>query len=1229
MRGRLGAGGMGVVWAATAQDGTAVAIKVLARDDRDDARARFERESRLSIDHPNVTRILDAGITDDTQRYIVFELLDGHDLSDEIGAGTLDVAAVVDIGKQACAGLAAAHELGVVHRDVKPSNLFRCSDGTIKILDFGVARLLGSDSRLTTTGLVVGTPAFLSPEQARGDDDVDHRADVFGLGAVLYRALTGNLPFVKKNRLATLVAVIMQPFAPIRSVQPSVPASVAAVVERALAKRRDDRWPSAAAFGAALEAARNEAPDAPGAAPTSLLTADERRVVAVLLADGLEDRGAFGVAVEERGGHVVPVLGARAIGLFGVEAWAGDEILRACEAGLVARSAATRLSVASGLASVRDGAILGDGLEAAERACAAELRGLAIDTSAAAALADVEGLVRVRDSLYQLTGDRALRLGGRRITVGRTAELAQLSAAVTAVLEDEVATCLSIVGPPGIGKTHLVRLLTERIANQLTVLTARSRPHQRSDAFSLIVGAIVELLDELESTPSAQRDLVGRWLAAAVPSPDEVSAARDVIAELLGLPIDDAHRLAASHGDPQLLADRRRVALGDLFVGLASEGPLALILEDVQWADPDSLAVAEELIEILDEDAALMVATARDKDDAPALLSHPRTVVIAPRGLSKADVRTLGGAVRGEPIDPELANRLHARTGGNPLFVQHIAAAMDAGRDDLPMPPTVEAAVQAHLDRLSLSTRTACCATAVYGRAIRPSDLAALGVADADLHLGHLAKEGLLTGRRARSSGGAGAAGAFRFVNALVEDVAYRMLSDERRRNMHGLAADHLAEVDGGAHEDIAAHLAEAGNSTQAGLRYEDATAAAAARGDSRTVLRCAARAAASGSGPRDAFALHLAVVEAASFLGEGRVESAALDAATDAASTDREHALVGSAKIAQRSRAGDSAGALAFAVDAVDAARAAGDDSTLALTLGRRGVAAIYAGELGLAQEALQEATARSTSCNVHTQGLLAAWRAQLATAAGDLGARVDAFAEAVRLYREAHDLRRGAGAATNLADAYNRFGAYDDAAPALKAALSDCRRVGNRPMEGYALVNLGYALAGLGRADDADEAFAKAEAVADALGQPRLSMAAKIYRARAQLGASADTEAAARLATLGSQARSAGLPGLEISALVAAARAWLELKQDERALALAEAAMSLREELGAMEEDEAELFRTFADALDATGQHERADDARRAGAERVRAVAAGISDERWRRRFLEDVPANARLLR
>jgi serine/threonine-protein kinase len=291
---RLGGGGSATVVAARDEAlDRAVAVKLLASGS-DVARERFAREARAaaSLSHPNVVVVYDVG-HEDGQLYLVMELVPGGDLATLLaGRGALPEADAVRIADGVLAALEVLHRAGIVHRDVKPANVLLAPDGTVKLTDFGIARPDDSPT-LTTTGSVLGTPAYLPPEQALGEQP-STSGDLYSLGAVCFEMLAGAPPFGRGTSAGVALAHIREPVPRVRDARPDVAAPLAAVVERALAKDPADRWPDAAAMRAALAAAAtvDRAPeDSPGRAADDgdeLATRQVRGLVPVPLSDATE-----------------------------------------------------------------------------------------------------------------------------------------------------------------------------------------------------------------------------------------------------------------------------------------------------------------------------------------------------------------------------------------------------------------------------------------------------------------------------------------------------------------------------------------------------------------------------------------------------------------------------------------------------------------------------------------------------------------------------------------------------------------------------------------------------------------------------------------------------------------------------------------------------------------------------------------------------------------------------
>jgi serine/threonine protein kinase len=254
-----GRGGMGDVFRAwDRRDRRLVAVKCArVRASREDLK-RFEQEVRVLRDlrHDAIVAYVDDGVLDGGRPWLAMEWVEGEDLRTTLSRGPLAIPEALSLAIRVADALGAAHAAGIVHRDVKPANLLLVGgDPTaVKVVDFGVARLVDSlgESSFSVTGDVVGTPAYMAPEQARGERDVDARADVFALGCVLYACLVGQPPFAGAHPIAILAKVLLAEAPRLRTSLPGIAPELDALVARALAKERDERPHDGAAMARAL-----------------------------------------------------------------------------------------------------------------------------------------------------------------------------------------------------------------------------------------------------------------------------------------------------------------------------------------------------------------------------------------------------------------------------------------------------------------------------------------------------------------------------------------------------------------------------------------------------------------------------------------------------------------------------------------------------------------------------------------------------------------------------------------------------------------------------------------------------------------------------------------------------------------------------------------------------------------------------------------------------------------
>jgi eukaryotic-like serine/threonine-protein kinase len=275
----LGAGGMGYVVAAMHEQlGQRVAVKLLVPElcENEDSVTRFLREARAAvrIQSEHVARVIDVGELTNGAPYMVMEFLNGRDLADELDQpGQIEISLAIDYVLQASEAVAEAHSIGVIHRDLKPANLFLTHrpDGTalVKVLDFGISKAINVEESalepapsLTATHSLLGSPAYMSPEQIRRPKQVDTRTDIWSLGSILWELLTRDPPFNAESPLALLAAVVSDPLPSIREKRPDVPPELEVVIAKCLEKNPDNRYQTVAELADAL------APFAPRSQPS-------------------------------------------------------------------------------------------------------------------------------------------------------------------------------------------------------------------------------------------------------------------------------------------------------------------------------------------------------------------------------------------------------------------------------------------------------------------------------------------------------------------------------------------------------------------------------------------------------------------------------------------------------------------------------------------------------------------------------------------------------------------------------------------------------------------------------------------------------------------------------------------------------------------------------------------------------------------------------------------------
>ncbi len=823
----LGRGGMSVVYEARelSLDRT-VALKVLAPELAEDEefRARFSRESRVAaaLEHPNVVPVYAAGELGGSL-WIAMRYIPGTDLRALLAQGPIDLERTVGILRQVARALDAAHEAGLVHRDVKPANILLAAGGDplhAYLTDFGLTKRVTGPS-VTATSEFLGTVDYASPEQVEGAP-LDGRADQYSLGCVAFHCLTGAPPFSNRTEtIAVLWAHVAEPPPKASERVGDVRSGVDEVLSRAMAKDPQDRYPTCEALVQALgdqlpgRGLGLDSPTRGTASPPSPARKAVTVVAVVLPGEGADpevaaasEESLAGEATAVLGGHGATVqlpLPGRVVGIFGHPELHEDDALRALRAAqaLSGTMPAARVGIDTGVVLASHdlkGPVLGGAIRLSEAAGAGEvlLTKATLERAPTAQSEPSGGAHRL------VTVSRATDALPRRTDiplVGREAELATLRDAFGRVLRERACNVLTVLGAPGVGKSRLASELAAHVQGEATVLRGRCLPYGEGITF----WPVAEMLTQ----------------AAGITDADSPEVAKGKISSLL-----------AGHPDGELVAERvaslvalsaagapaeeGRWAFRKLLEHLARGRPVVVQVDDLQWAEPGLFEALEHVVDLC-TGPVLLLCLARPelyerRGDWGAGKLNAATIVLEP--LTKEEGARLAEGLLGS-LHPEVRDLVVRSSGGNPLFLEQMAEAwVEQGvlrRDDgswvlsvppseVPVPPTVSAVVAARLDHLPPPERQVLLAASVVGERFSPIELAELiapQAAPVEALLAALTRKRLV-----QATPGPGEP--YAFAHLLVRDVAYEALPKATRAGLHERMADHLERVAGSRIDEVA-----------------------------------------------------------------------------------------------------------------------------------------------------------------------------------------------------------------------------------------------------------------------------------------------------------------------------------------------------------------------------------------------------------------------------------------
>jgi tetratricopeptide (TPR) repeat protein len=1276
-------GGMGAVYrAADRETGRDVALKLLLDLASED---RFSREARLLADlkHPGIVRYVAHGRTDRGGAYLAMEWLDGKDLRAHL-AGPLPIRDAFTVVRGAAEALAVAHARGVIHRDVNPRNLFLVGGDVrqVKVLDFGIARPLRATFGMTLPGVYLGTPGYIAPEQARGHEDVDARADVFALGCVLYECLTGRPAFFADNLMALLGKVLFEDAPRLRQRGP-FPAALDDLVERMLSKDVSRRPLDGAAVATQLAELQRVLPDVDDVAPESeaprSLTHVEQRLVCVVMAGAspnapaiVRDGGTLaspGSAIPASGSGASPLarFGARierlADGsLVAALVGEGDATDHAAQAARFALTLREQLPdvpmvLATGRGVVTGRFPVGEVLDRASKllvgprgergeSASPVTRPIVLD-EVTASLLDLRFDVAQSDAGPSLRGARESSDGGRSVLgrptscVGRDRDLRTLEATFDECVGDSVARAVLVTAPAGLGKTRLRREFLRRVrrrADEIEVFVGRGDPMSAGAPFALIAQTISVAagIADGEALAARRQKLVAR-VGRVVPESERARVA-EFLGEIVGAPFpeEESLQLRAARQDSVLRGDQMRRAYEDWLRAECARRPVILVLEDMHWGDLPTVKVVDSLLRNLRDAPIMIVVSGRPEmhDLFPGAWGHRGIVELRLSELTSKAAERLVREVLGDGVPEETVRRLIEGAEGNPFCLEELIRAESEGRGGT-IPGSVLAVVTARIERLDPAARRVLRAASVFGqqfwRGAVGSLLGLQRASEVGTWLDYLVEREVVV-RRGR--GKFPGEDEYVFRHGLVRDAAYAMLVGEDRVLGHRLAAAWLEE----AGERDALTLAEHFDRGQAADRalawYRRAAEQALEGNDLDGALRRSERAIGLGAEGELLAALWQIRSEAFKWRGANAdAREAARNAMTAAAAgSDAWCAAVGEA-IAASGKLGDKvvllelAEALLALREAEREGAASGGGPRIVATA--RAVTQLALMGLATAGSVAERLLARiSKSGGGGADPAVAGWvleaRAVSAGAAGDPGGRVRLADAAAESFEMAGDLRNACLQRVSVGYAYNEIGSYVEAERALRGALGVAERLGIDNAIGTARAQLGRTLARKGALPEASEELGKAIEALRAQKNARLAAVATRYRAEV-LARQGDLEAAEREARAAVEAL-AGATAMQGDALGLLSKVQRDRGARAEALETARRAMAALDAAGKTGIGEAGIRLAFAEALEASGDREAARAAIGVAKDRVAARARTLSDPELRRAFLEDVAEHVR---
>ncbi len=1272
----VGFGGMGTIFRARDRlDGSSVALKILQGQDAIDVE-RFQREAAIlaELRHPGIVKYVAHGISASGERYLAMEWLEGDDLSAKLMREGLTATESIELVKRVASALAFAHARGMIHRDIKPSNLFLVGGrvDAVKIVDFGIARVEKELKQLTRTGVILGTPGYMAPEQIDSATTSDPRSDIFSLGCVFFECLAGRPAFEGTHIMAVLSKILLQEPPRLRDARPDLPEALDTLIARMLAKERGERLSDArtiiellervsvGAQGPPVRGIDREAPTlgapstARSGAPVSLTRSEQRLVTVVLAGDPNADaagvdRGGkespLSAALEPYGGRITELPGHAYL----VTQWgAGGAMERAERAAQCALTVQAHLPdlpvcVVTGRGFVSSRIVEGEILDRAVQLLHCTRKGGIQLDEITAGMLKARMVVTKEGPLHFLQGDRLqettpLLLGKPTSFVGRARELSMLEGVLGGCVSESVASAVLVVGPAGAGKSRLYREFLEKARRReeaVEVMVGKADSLCPGTPFGIIADAIRRTAGIHEGDPIElrRRKLIQR-VSRSLNEPER-SATVPFLGELAGITFPDQGDkvLRAARGNAMLMSDAMRSAWEEWISAECAAQPVLLVLEDLHWADAASVSLIDATLRNLRDLPLMVLVLARSEvhEQFPGLWAEREVQTIKLGPLSRKLSEKIAKDALGADASSDMIARVVDRADGNPFYLEELIRAVVAGRGDA-LPDTVLGTVEARLDAEGAEAKRILRAASIFGERFSTAAVAWLlgseaTKEDVEAWLDVLASHELISPASTRAPSGSGE---YSFRHALMREAAYATLMDHDKVLGHKLAAEWLERQDSAEALAVAEHFRR-GEAPLRAVRWYQRSAEQALEADalmlaierSKLGIACGASGANLGQ-------ILLIEAEANAWLGESAIAEDLGWRATElleAGSSEWFRALTQTILAAGRLGGYERIERcleIAFATQSLPGSR-----GQQMMCMIRAAIHFVFGGIYARADALItriEHAIGDIETLDPLTASLFYELRAIRSAYKGDLGAGLEHYSQALAAAEEASDRRNACSLRSNIGFLLTELGDFEGAEETLRTAYADAERAGLSNMATVTLHNLGNVL---GFAEELEEARAieqRAATTFEERGDLRLAGVSHTYLAKIALLAddpdTAEREALAAIALLDVA------PPLRAPAHAALSRVLLTKGANEEALMAARKGFDILQELGMIEEGEALVRLAYAEALRANGQEEEFLRVIHEARDKLLARAEKISDLSWRERFLTAVPDNRRTL-